>query len=252
MLVRLLSRLREERFPVRFIVSRFLWRTGLLPKVKLTTRFRGGLYHASESSLGVGLWVDAGKYENEVLREIERWLRPGDTFVDVGANVGLFSVLAAGIVGESGTVVAVEPHPRVHRFLTENLALNSLQRVKTHQVAVGAEAGTAFLSDRHADDQNALAATGTLAVSVVRLDSLLGDVPHIRVLKIDVEGHELEVLRGAGDVLQRCDAVLLELWSDAVPPELAAFEIRTIHHAVGVRDVIAIRKNALPPAASDA
>ena len=219
--------------------------------MKLTTPFRGGLYHVSESALGVGLWVDASKYENEVLSEIERWLRPGDTFVDVGANVGLFSVLAGGIVGESGTVVSIEQHPRVHDFLTDNLALNSLHFVRTHQVAVGAAEGTAFLSDRHADDQNALAPAGTLAVSVVRLDTLLAEIPRIRVLKIDVEGHELEVLRGANYVLQRCDAVLLELWSDTVPPELAAFEIRTIHDAGGVRDVIAIRKPALPVSGAD-
>jgi FkbM family methyltransferase len=247
MFARLLARLREERNPVRFILSRVLWRAGLLRLMPLTAEFRGGRFRVTESALATGLWVDPERYVSPVLAEIERWLRPGDTFVDVGANVGLFAVLGGRRVGANGTVVAVEPHPRVHAYLRENLALNGLQHVQAHQVAVGAEAGQAFLSDRHADDQNALASDGTVAVSVVPLDTLLRDVGPIRLLKIDVEGHELAVLRGASAVLQRCDAVLLELWGDEVPSELAAFDVRTIHAAPGVRDVIAVRQSTTTP-----
>jgi len=142
-------------------------------------------------------------------------LRPGDTVIDVGANIGVLSLLASRLVGPSGRVLAIEAHPRTYAALLNNLKRNPATNVSQVNIAVGPEPGTVRFSDRQDDDWNKVEHdSGTLEVEVKPLDDVCAGYNHIDVLKIDVEGFELQVLKGATEVLERTDCVLLECWSE--------------------------------------
>lgn len=145
---------------------------------------------------------------------VARVLRPGDTYLDVGANVGLLALCAASVVGRDGRVIAIEAHPRTADFLSRNVALNDFRNVEIERVAVGDAPGELLFTDRRSDDQNSVAPSGEggVRVPVRTLDALLPvqRVGRIHLLKIDVEGFELAALRGATALLARADRVLFE------------------------------------------
>ena len=136
----------------------------------------------------------------------KRLIRPGDLFVDVGANVGAYSVYLAEL---GATVEAIEPHPDAVARLRENVELNGAE-VRGHEAVAAPQAGTAFITaDR--DDMNHVVPAGGLEVPALTLDDLL-DGRHARGVKIDDEGFEREVLVGAVESRRthRIDALQLE------------------------------------------
>jgi FkbM family methyltransferase len=142
---------------------------------------------------------------------VRRLLRPGDVFVDGGANIGLFSLVAARSVGPSGKVVAFEPAPATRAALRGNLELNALPWVEVRPDALGARPGTlelvTFTGDRSglSSFNPADAAGGRKEqVRVVMLDEALGEeVVKVRLLKLDLEGAEYGALQGASGLLGR-------------------------------------------------
>lgn len=154
-----------------------------------------------------------GIHEWEELQFCLRFLRPGDHFVDVGANVGVFSSLV-GTRLPGVRITAVEPYPPIRSDLEANLALNDLS-VDVVSAAVGATAGEATFEVLERDVLNRLAPAGRevppargITVAVRTLDDLLGDdAPAL--IKIDVEGAELDVLRGAHGLLGSTGPVVL-------------------------------------------
>jgi FkbM family methyltransferase len=191
--------------PWRFVVSRVLW--ALRAPGVFTFRAYGARFRLYPSSASASLWCNRRFYDDDagVLRE---HLRPGDIFVDVGANIGVHSLIASGVVGSAGHVYTFEPHPRTFRFLRGNLRLNGAANVNVTNCAVGCERGTVRFTDVRSDDQNRVTTDG-MAVDVHTLDALLPPA-RIRLLKIDTEGFELFVLRGATEVLKRTDIVFFE------------------------------------------
>lgn len=144
-------------------------------------------------------------------------LATGDTFVDVGANIGLYSVAAAQAVGPTGHVVSVEPTPRTAAVLRQNVQLNGLLEshdITVHECAVGAVTGSASLA-LHANDSghNSLFAdsqtTGTVVVDVVPLDDLVPVGARVDVVKIDVEGAELTVLEGMRRIVAENPSIIV-------------------------------------------
>jgi FkbM family methyltransferase len=133
---------------------------------------------------------------------------PGASFVDVGANIGLYAVAAGYAVGRGGRVLAVEPTPRTAEVLVQNLRLNGLMDrgvVTVAQVAVGEALGHARLATHNEDSgHNSLYPTGDedelIEVEVVALDDLVPEGSSVDVVKIDAEGAELAVLRGMRQV----------------------------------------------------
>ena len=151
----------------------------------------------------------------EEMTFMRRYLRPGDWFMDGGANIGLYTLLAASLVGGTGRVDAFEPAPLEVRRLRENVARNDLAHVLVHEAALADCPGEAeFTVDRpgsnrlrRAEDQQA----GLTVVSVVTIDSA---VPSgYAMAKLDLEGAEPLALRGAERHLKAGDPpiVLLEL-----------------------------------------
>jgi FkbM family methyltransferase len=181
--------------------------------------------HASEFELKLDNYIDRmiflGCYEPLNTRRFKRILGPGMTAVDVGANIGYYSLLAANLVGKSGKVISVEPFPENYRRLTEHVTRNGLAGIVfPQQYALGDSPGTGTLVMSTLPGQ---ASNGTLMeseggvstpVETRNLDSCIESwgVGYIDLLKIDVEGFESKVLAGARKTLaeKRVKNILLE------------------------------------------
>ena len=137
-------------------------------------------------------------------------LTPGDTFVDVGANIGTYTIWACDLGAD---VIALEPADDTVSLLRENIALNGY-RVQVIKAAAGASCGTArFTSGR--DDWNRLDPGGSTETVMVTIDSVIGD-RLVAGMKVDVEGFEIEVLRGCERALSEHRLMLIQLeWNSA-------------------------------------
>jgi FkbM family methyltransferase len=147
--------------------------------------------------------VAHGIYDRRYWTFLGHLLNPGDRVVEVGANIGLFTVRMARLVGRFGRVDAFEADSTVSSLLKVNLQTNWLtDRVTVHDVAAGATNGTSrFTVEPALRGNGRLSDDGTVEVNVRRLDSTLrSDLP-IHLLKIDVEGAEAAVLEGAAGLL---------------------------------------------------
>lgn len=150
-----------------------------------------------------------GVWEPDVTAWMRRRLRPGRTLIDVGANIGYFSLLGSTLVGPAGSVVAVEALPATFEQLQTNVALNGARNVRTLNVAATAEPCVVTLYNPEAHNSGTtttVAADGLEPVAQVEGAPLAGlltaeEVAGARVIKIDVEGAELDVLRGLAPVL---------------------------------------------------
>ncbi|MGA2453956.1 MAG: FkbM family methyltransferase [Solirubrobacteraceae bacterium] len=165
--------------------------------------------------------VYLGREEVPELRLVSRLLGEGDVFVDCGANIGLFTVCAADAVGPTGRVFSCEPVASTFARLRENCAINDFgDRVCLVNNALGAESGieVVLAGDVHnVMHVDARPGTAGQTVRTVTLDSILEGSPTVTGLKIDVEGYELEVLRGAEETFRRLSPwVLIEFNSEIV------------------------------------
>ncbi|MBS0579339.1 MAG: FkbM family methyltransferase [Proteobacteria bacterium] len=163
-----------------------------------------------------------GAHEPAITRYLLANVRvgPGEVALDVGANLGWYSVLLQRLSAPDARIFCFEPDPRTFELLRENLAANDASRVSALNIALGEAQGSAQLR-RYKDSNNgrhSLIPGDDIAGSVtVPLDTLahfwenqgLGDAP-IAFMKVDVEGFEYFVLKGAGALLQRCARILLE------------------------------------------
>lgn len=151
--------------------------------------------------------------EFEDMAFVMHFLRAGEMFADVGANVGAFTILAAGVVG--ARTVSFEPSPETFEMLSRNVRLNGLQdRVRAVNAVVGRTAGTAQFSAGLGTENHVAAATGeknSITVPVTTLDDEFAATPAV-LLKVDVEGFETEVFGGAEATLKNpaLQAIIVE------------------------------------------
>lgn len=163
-------------------------------------------YPDSQSASNVVYFTE--RYDPAEMRFLEAYLRPGDWFVDAGANIGTYSLLARSLVGASGRVDGFEPHPVAARRFAENVQINGLDNVVVHQAAVGSEPGMVDFIDG-ADVSNRVKSSldpdrPTIEVPVVTLDQELA-AGRYAMGKIDVEGYETAALAGAANRLGAAD-----------------------------------------------
>lgn len=143
-------------------------------------------------------------------------LAPGDNVIEVGANIGCHSVGLAKAIGPAGTLIAIEAQPSVFRVLCANLALNSLQNVSVHACGCGERQQTmvapaidyAAAVPHNSGGVSLLQDGEGIRIQVVALDELTRDLDSVRLVKVDVEGMELEVLRGGRQLIARCRPLL--------------------------------------------
>jgi FkbM family methyltransferase len=166
--------------------------------------------------------------ENPEYRVMQSLLSPGATFVDVGANFGTFSLLASRIVGTAGKVIAIEPQERLASLIEESAGLSGAANIQVHRVACGSSNGEKDLLIPEDDSGRAGFFAGfsgqrkhaSQRVPVTTLDWILRDVPRTGpcLIKIDVEGSEMDVLAGALRSIEELKpAIIIELnpWSAA-------------------------------------
>ena len=141
-------------------------------------------------------------------------LRPGDVFVDVGANVGYYSVLASARVGSHGGVIAIEGWPDTANALRHNLGLNEADNVTVVECAVVGDPRmrqVGFEARRRASGlSRAVHSSDAPTVPAATLDSICRELDHVRVMKIDIEGGESAALAGATATLAKTDLVVVE------------------------------------------
>jgi FkbM family methyltransferase len=198
-----------------------------------TRRIRGKL-HGYEMTLDLANWSERHTYflgrfyDLEMQQFIQQFVRPGDTFIDVGSNVGMIALLAARCVGPTGRVLAFEPNPVAYQRLRETLDANGLEFVKTEQCGLSdapgeltlnvlkGHTGMGTMARPHDADQQHV--TARHVVRVARGDDVLpADLSGPAMLKIDVEGFECHVLRGLPRTLSRVRPVVL---AEALPGHL--------------------------------
>jgi FkbM family methyltransferase len=159
-------------------------------------------------------------YEAYELRLLKQLLGPGMTFIDVGANVGLYSIVGARCVSPNGTVYSFEPVPENFEILNQNLSNNGIANVETAKAAVGDRAGTfsMYLEDNSACTHSLVKLRDSyrpdqkIEVEAITLDGYFQDRMPILIdtMKIDVEGYEAQVLSGASIVLSRTNHLFIE------------------------------------------
>lgn len=172
------------------------------------------MYRRTDSVVGRSLGYYGEYFEQEVAL-FRQCVRAGDRVIDVGANIGAHTVALARLVGPAGRVLALEPVDANHRLLCGNLALNGLDWADGLLAAAGAADGMLHLAAVAMDTDGNFGAlsldelAGDLPVPVHRLDGLCREgAGRIRLIKIDVEGMEAEVLEGARSLIARDRPVL--------------------------------------------
>jgi FkbM family methyltransferase len=162
------------------------------------------LADAADAAVTPGLL--SGRYEVHLSTVFEKYCTSGMTVVDVGANLGYYSLLASRLVGPSGRVVALEPNSENCRLLLSSLRLNDITNVQLLPVAADTATGWAYYSTHVGsnggliEDGELLSHPGTI-VPTFRLDELV-EGP-VGFLKMDVEGAEGRVVRGATRIIER-------------------------------------------------
>jgi FkbM family methyltransferase len=152
------------------------------------------------------------QYEAENFEFLEDSCRSGSVVIDIGAHIGLFSVIASQVTGDKGKVYAFEPAPNTFALLKKTLAINNSQVIEPYQKAVGKENGkiTFFVSDGEADNSNSLVnykddrPLHGIDVEVTSVDEFVKEkkINKVDFIKIDVEGAEYDTLRGAVETLK--------------------------------------------------
>lgn len=184
----------------------------IFPGIPLPLRLPFGVWWLLRNDQ-IGATLLGDSFENAELQFVKRFLQPGMTVLDIGANQGYYTLLSSRKVGPHGKVLAFEPSPREMRHLKLHLRLNRCANVETSSSALGAATGAAELhvvlgtesgcnSLRPPDVSQP---TGLVPVSVERLDDVLKarGVNRVDFIKVDVEGAELSVLQGARELFHR-------------------------------------------------
>lgn len=159
-------------------------------------------------------FINGGRYEEDYYQVLASFRKPDSVFLDIGANLGVFSLRMAPLL-RKGHVYAFEPNAQIHELLSRSIHLNGLKHL-VQVLKVGASDHNAELllavPEGHAGGASVVALDSHLAgqkIAVRRIDEVLADLPVFSLAKIDVEGHELQALRGMMGLLKRSPAATI-------------------------------------------
>jgi FkbM family methyltransferase len=179
-------------------------------------------YNGFKLNLKIDDWIQEnifflGEYEKAELIALEHHLKPGDTFLDLGANLGLYSLHASRFVGEKGKVISFEPFSVNYNALKEHIAINQLTNVCLEKLAVGKETGTItmYLDEKEGNlgmvTANYIENAREEVVDIVSIDEYLdlNPIKSVDFIKIDIEGFEYPTLLGLENTLKKHRPTLL-------------------------------------------
>jgi FkbM family methyltransferase len=176
------------------------------------------LYARPNDFLSGAAIIQQKQYEPHVTAELRRLLQPGMVLVDLGANVGYFTLLAATLVGPQGKVIAFEPNPETCVLLRQSIAVNGLSQVELHPYAAAEKAQTFTLEAPGGGSNGRIVEFSAEArarpslftqIEAVALDDFLAAESRIDVIKMDIEGAEARAVQGMGQLIRRHRPVLL-------------------------------------------
>ena len=193
---------------------------------------KGFSIYVQEDDTSVGQHVKRGAYEPHVTGVFRERLRPGMHVLDIGANIGYFTMLSASLVGPSGSVIAIEPNPSSAKLLEASRRANGFDNVVVAQVAAGRELGLLVLHGSYgnvmtsAAPDDAAALLSSTTVPTLKVDDLVGHDTKIDFLKIDVEGAEYNALLGASELIKRCHPTIVSEFSPSTMPGISGIDGR--------------------------
>lgn len=198
-----------------------------LPKILLPDPKSAGR-HVLQTIHGVKILIDpsldqgvelslfeTGTYEKGTIQLLKTYLQPGSVFLDIGANIGLMSVIASGVVKEMGRIYAVEANPNTVSILQANIALNQCRNIEVIPVALSDEQGTATLFENWQVNRGGASLISQsneqqgIEVKMERLDDLFNADDRLDLVKIDVEGFEPQVIKGGMSWFQKQQPVFI-------------------------------------------
>jgi len=200
----------------------------LVPALPIPIRLPFGVWWLVERSALDHHLMTSG-FENAEIEFVKRFLKPGMTVMDVGAHHGLYTLLASKLVGPTGRVIAFEPSPRERKRLMKHLRINGAHNVEVDNSALAAKTGETelYLADSLNDWCNSLrkppnGAQQVVTVPTKTLDELVSqrNVSKIDLLKLDIEGGELDALLGAEKTLasHQRPVILIEVQDHRAAP----------------------------------
>ncbi|MGH7792218.1 MAG: FkbM family methyltransferase [Thermodesulfobacteriota bacterium] len=199
--------------PVRRLFKIFLLRTltfeaGKLLRFKIKVQDYSIYLHPT--ALTLAYWCNRNARISDY-RFITSYLKGGDVYIDVGANVGTTLIAAAKAV-KDGKAIGFEPQPRIFSYLKDNVALNQLGNVELHNCALGSERGHISFSLEQLDDRNRPGVDGkAIKVPVKWLDDFGAQYSKIALVKMDVEGYEKFVCDGGIKTLEKTGCIYFEM-----------------------------------------
>lgn len=170
------------------------------------------------------LWHLLPWREQGVHRTLKQLLRRGDRFIDAGANIGIYTVLASRLVGPAGRVVAIEMMPDTAAILRRHVEDNGCANVEIIERALSDRPGEKVTArvpvGKYGQASIAQAGSGDRQfeereVETVTLDGVCGGIDQIRLMKLDLEGAELKALAGGGSALERTETLIYESHTDS-------------------------------------
>ena len=161
-----------------------------------------------------------GEYESGTLSVFKKFLCKHDIVLDVGAHIGFISLIIANFVGENGLVYAVEPHPKTYRILEENIRINKFKNIHPMNIALGSKVSKAKIYENYNINRGSASLIcpenvdnreSRWQTKVTTIDTLIEKrkIKIPKLIKIDVEGFELEVLKGAKKLVSSSQAPAL-------------------------------------------
>lgn len=182
----------------------------LIPQNTILPILRGKLkYKKWIVGSGVhGCWLGIYEYEKQNL--FTGMVEKDSVVYDIGANVGFYTLLSSALVGSKGKVFAFEPSRRNLRYLRRHLSINNIKNVRIYDVAVSDSSGEISFDDTKGSSQGKISKSGKIKVNSVSLDEFFaqGELLPPDYLKIDVEGAEALVLKGAMDLLRKYHPII--------------------------------------------
>lgn len=192
-----------------------------------------GLFVYNPNDTFIGRSLEAyGEWSEFEIDMLKNFIKDGDTVIDVGANIGTHTVAFSRLVGKHGKVFAFEAQPRLEAILAANVKLNELTNVFWKPEAIGSECCKLALPPLPPDDEEANFGNFGIhmhvtksdgppdIVEITTIDAFAGDLSP-SVIKIDVEGMEADVIRGAAATIERCKPVLYLDHGEDARPEIA-------------------------------
>ena len=173
--------------------------------------------------------LHGGQWEPHLTRFYREHLKPGMTFIDVGANIGYFTVLASRLVGPEGRVIAFEPNSENCRLILLSLNKNRLGNVTLHPIGLSNQTGLAFFTTGLGTNGGFISSTSTesilldpncTVIPTMRLDDLLADTP-VNFLKMDTEGAEGMIVAGARNLIERNHPIITSEFTPELLPGIS-------------------------------